>query len=264
MGSIFFAQLAAGVLLVSLLVRRKDTGRRFFAFTAELCLALLVFAVLLHPGARPDVADPLPAWRNAGPPAAYCAYLVAALLLLWYRARLGGLAGGRGQWVLWVAGGLGLLGSLADAQALLGTGTAVQLGLWLLSFAVSAMLLGSVTGAMKLGHFYLIIPGLSIEPLRRVLLAFGICLLLRAGLLGLALACGYGPELVGLDLETLIFASRILVGLVVPGVLWYLTLRTLRLHATQSATGILYAATVLVMLGELMSGSQAAGQAVLL
>jgi ABC-type uncharacterized transport system permease subunit len=43
------------------------------------------------------------------------------------------------------------------------------------------------------------------------------------------------------------------IGVIGPAVLCHMTLATIRLKATQPATGILYAATVMVLMGELFA-----------
>jgi formate-dependent nitrite reductase membrane component NrfD len=47
--------------------------------------------------------------------------------------------------------------------------------------------------------------------------------------------------------------QRVGIGLVIPAILAFLVERTVRVSATQSATGLLYVATIFVLMGELLS-----------
>jgi hypothetical protein len=49
-----------------------------------------------------------------------------------------------------------------------------------------------------------------------------------------------------------IIAARWIIGLVGPAILAWMVWQTARIRATQSATGILYAAVIMVFLGELL------------
>jgi hypothetical protein len=112
-----------------------------------------------------------------------------------------------------------------------------------------AIAAGGTLGAMLLGHSYLTARGLSFAPLRRMAwLLFGI-LALRA----LAVA----PVFLGSGLQMMdwVFLSlRAGLGLLVPLVLGWMVIQCVRIESNQSATGILYAMTVLVcVFGELVA-----------
>lgn len=121
----------------------------------------------------------------------------------------------------------------------------------------SGLLLGAVTTAMLLGHWYLNTPTMQLAPLRRLLVLLAVVVVLRA------LVCGAGFVLengmhtqapLGSWSRWMVFATlRWLAGLVGVGFLTGLTWQTLKIPNTQSATGILYAAVVLAFIGELMS-----------
>lgn len=117
----------------------------------------------------------------------------------------------------------------------------------------AALLLGTTLTAMLLGHWYLNEPGMQLKPLIRLLNLMFLALLLRT------LVCGGGVVEAIMSDETLNYRWWIFVvfrwssGLIAVVVLTIMTRATLRIPNTQSATGILYAATVLVILGELTS-----------
>ena len=115
----------------------------------------------------------------------------------------------------------------------------------------SAALLGSTLAAMLLGHHYLTAPAMSIDPLKRYVLAMVPALALRvvlaaAGLILLRRSTGSlqsaGP---------LFLAMRWGMGVLGPAVATWLTWETVKIRSTQSATGILYIGITLVLFGEL-------------
>ncbi len=124
--------------------------------------------------------------------------------------------------------------------------------------ASAAMLLGSVTATMVLGHWYLVDTGLSIAPLasgaRLYLGAAGLRVLVTTVALLTGGVAALGIASVG-DLiystTALFFSFRALTGLAAPFALAVLIRSTVRIRSTQSATGLLYVALILVLFGEL-------------
>ena len=118
----------------------------------------------------------------------------------------------------------------------------------------SAFLLGSTLTAMLLGHYYLTSPAMSIDPLRR----FVVCTAWGLAIRALVAAVGLGFWLNGRGLShtsatvpPLFLAVRWGMGLVAPAVATVLTWKTVQIRSTQSATGILYIAFTLILIGEL-------------
>ena len=124
----------------------------------------------------------------------------------------------------------------------------------------SSLLLGAVTVTLLLGHWYLIDTSLSIAPLRDGALWFSIAVALRWAVVLSAL--GYGgwevlrvsraADLIFSD-NGLFFMFRTLMGLAAPLLLSVLIWQTVKMRSTQSATGLLYVALILVLFGELVS-----------
>jgi hypothetical protein len=106
---------------------------------------------------------------------------------------------------------------------------------------------------MLLGHWYLNTPTMQLAPLRRLIVLLAAAAVLRgvqsAAGLSLELAEAGTPDNLRLSLIVL----RWLAGLVGVFVLAVLTWQTLKIPNTQSATGILYVAVIVVFLGELTS-----------
>jgi hypothetical protein len=128
-------------------------------------------------------------------------------------------------------------------------------------FLSSSALLGAVTLDMILGHFYLVIPGLSFEPLRRMTLALAVTLGLRLLVSAWSLAHSWHAWTAEWKLDSSRFllqygfflTLRVLFGIVGPLVLVYLVWECVRIRSNQSATGILYVATAIVLIGEIAS-----------
>ena len=128
-----------------------------------------------------------------------------------------------------------------------------------LALAAGTWALGAVSVSMTWGHWYLTegrLPGWPLRDLTWILLA-GICLQAVVLLLNAAIPVRETPTPSN-ALETGLLANpafylRIGVGLVFPGILAYLSLRTVRIHAMQSATGLLYIAMAAVFAGEVLS-----------
>lgn len=154
-----------------------------------------------------------------------------------------------GQWILVVLTVLTL--ATAYQSSVLPTNSTTSHHLILLADIItSGLVVGSVTTAMLLGHWYLNTPTMDLKPLRKLLWLCVIAIALRT------LLSGTGTTLTILNTEVTntwwIFVSlRWIAGLIVSLGLIYMTFLTLRVPNTQSATGILYAATIVVFIGEL-------------
>jgi hypothetical protein len=127
---------------------------------------------------------------------------------------------------------------------------------WLLADDLaSALVLGSATTAMLMGHSYLISPAMSISPLMRLLALLGVAILARV-----ALACvglwlwTRSTHFTQLDTERGFWlAVRWLLGVLAPLGLGWMAWESARIRSTQSATGILYVVVIVCFLGELGS-----------
>ena len=124
---------------------------------------------------------------------------------------------------------------------------------------LASWMLGSITVAWLLGHAYLTATKMTIAPLRffsRMLsLAVAARVLFFAASLALAWGMGgEGPSLwEHLEQWWLIVTLRVGVGLVALAIFAYMVGDCVRLRSTQSATGILYFASVMAYVGELAS-----------
>lgn len=125
----------------------------------------------------------------------------------------------------------------------------------------AALLLGAVSLAMLVGHWYLVLPGLPIRHLRRMVGFLGFCVAARLALGAISIARSVPAPSLGVTspwwvagrMAAFFFWQRIGIGLVIPAILVVLVSRTVRISSTQSATGLLYVMMFFVLVGELIS-----------
>jgi len=234
--AVLTARLAVGSLLAAGIihgVHRVPVGYlRLVARSAAAAMAV----GLLAGWSRPDA----PLWALLLAGALFLAFAVPRLVDR-QRALAGSMAG------------IGLLGALLPPL------TAPELpGLALASNFSGAALLGGVAATMLLGHWYLVDTALSIRPLSvgssLVTGATGLRIGVATGALvygGIAeLRLGTVSDLI-YSTPALFFGFRVLTGLLFPAFLALMIRNTVRIRSTQSATGLLYVALILVLFGEL-------------
>ncbi len=239
----FCVRLACGLACMMVCTSARAVGVQFFRTLMLIVLGLSVLALLAGPG--------LGEW--IGLLSLGSAILAFLGFVLW---SLGRVLGGQCVSALLLAcGSVALIvrwwpsDSRGWAACLVGAGEAVT----------STLLLGSTVAAMLLGHSYLIAPAMSIEPLKRLVLWIGGSLAGRAAAAGLTLALSSrdgGGGLFPVNSSSFwwtLQVTRWLIGLVGPAIMAWMVWHTMRIRATQSATGILYAAVILTFIGELMA-----------
>jgi hypothetical protein len=118
------------------------------------------------------------------------------------------------------------------------------------------LLLGMVTTAMLLGHWYLNTPTMKLEPLRRLVVLLGVAVILRTLVSGSGAGLEYASHGSSGGLPqswTMFLTLRWLAGILGVLIMAIMTWQTLKIPNTQSATGILYAGVILAFIGELVS-----------
>mgnify|MGYP006908281536 CR=1 FL=1 len=244
----FCLELAFGVLLALAFVPRAPVGAFFYRLMGTTALVPLLAAV-----AMPVTAGGRP-WHDPRG----LAVLVSFLSYPLYAGPFRGLR--------WAAGlGLGLVGC-ATALVLEVQGAALLAGdagpLARALVSASALATGAVAGgvglAMVLGHWYLTVPKLEVRHLARLnratvamMVASLACLVASCVLFTDALARARTPILSPFGLFYL--GTRTVVGLVMPLLFAWMVAQSLHHRNTRSATGILYASTVLVLIGAAIS-----------
>lgn len=132
--------------------------------------------------------------------------------------------------------------------------------LYPVSFFLSALLLGSVTVGMLVGHWYLIDTGQTIDPFIRIFKFFFVSLLVQTVfLLALPLFLYFfGSSSTGLNLgrlwenHSVLLGARLLTAQVGSLILSAMIWRTLKIPHTMAATGLFYIALLGVFVGEIL------------
>jgi len=246
LGAQFCIELSFGVLVALAFVPKAPVGTLFYRLmgTAALVPMLVAGFLAVRGGGR--------AWSEPALMATWIALLGFPLYSGPARGRRWGIALGWAH--TWTA--VALLLTLQRASDL----TFARLLLAGLSALATGCVAGSVGLAMVLGHWYLTIPKLPIGHLVRLnrvsvgamtasLVLVGLSCLVFAEELGEARAPLLGPW--GL----FYLGTRVTVGLLMPLVFAWMTASSLKFANTRSATGILYASTVLVLIGSAVSVS---------
>jgi hypothetical protein len=123
----------------------------------------------------------------------------------------------------------------------------------------SSLLLGIITYSMTLGHWYLVVPKLSEKPLVKAALITWLVLIVKviistksilANMNFFAENTTLGS---GYAFNWMLLLMRTLFGYVVILGMSYFNWRLVRMRSIQSSTGILYAMTFFVFIGELIS-----------
>ena len=227
--ALFLIDLAAGLYLFLPLVGRRNAGVKFYRL-------VLIIAGALAAG----VAVARPLWIDG---AVIVALTVLVILMLRYPRRL----------VFRVPAVL--LGAAYLAAAvhawLLATHATLA---WSIAGALSSVaLLGSVTLAMTLGHWYLVVRGMAIDPLKRLTHATLAATVARLLVVAAALLMpGVWHEMA--IREGIFFSMRALWGLLIPLGLYPMVWGTVKIRSTMAATGILYVEVVAVVIGEVLGG----------
>lgn len=239
---IFWAALGAGTLLVvgatELLGGTTRGYRLFMAWLLVVVAAVLLASELTL--ALGTVADETSGIRR-GLVIAFSvgtlAYLVASLV----RLPRGGLAVGTGL--------IGIL-ALASLAAAGGTQSAP---LFVTQLTLAALALGAVNAAMLLGHWYLVTPRLSPEPLRRLMwILIGALVLQGLVFIVAMVTVSSGP--LGGPIGWLTWL-RLLVGIVLPIGITVLAILASRASSLQASTGLLYIGLAFVMAGTIAGAS---------
>jgi hypothetical protein len=245
LGTQFCLELGFGVLFALAFVPRAPVGTLFYRIMGT-CAFLPILVAVVAPLAfgGESARDP--------------AVIAGVLAALAYPVVSGPIKGPR-----WSAALAWALGFTAVALVLVVVRAASLHGAAeLLLGSASAMATGAVAGSvslsMVLGHWYLTIPTLDVRHLRRLnrvaaasmatcLVLLGISCATFARRLAEADSPLFGPR--GL----FHLGTRLAVGLGVPLAFAWMTAGSLDFKNTRSATGILYASTILVLIGTAVS-----------
>lgn len=238
--ALFLIDLAAGLVLFLPLVGRRNAGVKFYR------LILIVTAILAAGAAGAHLL------AGYGDLAIADATAIALAALFWVVLRY------PKRFIFRVSAALVGLGYLGAAVLAYDAAVRPAHVFWSISGALSSIaLLGSVSLAMTLGHWYLVVRGMPIDPLKRLTVATLIATVLRVLVVGAAIiATGAFHELA--VRQGIFFWMRAGWGLAGPLVLYPMVWGTVNIRSTMAATGILYVDVVAVVIGEVLAGWLAA------
>jgi uncharacterized membrane protein len=128
--------------------------------------------------------------------------------------------------------------------------------------ATSGLTLGLVFASMLLGHWYLNAPGMSLEPLKKLLIMSAVAVVAQAVVSAIGTAAAWSTQTEISSAWVLFIALRWSFGICGVLALLWMAWRTLNIPNTQSATGILYVAVIGVFVGELTAALLSAESAV--
>jgi hypothetical protein len=249
-----FSQLGVGMMLTLLFISPRSIGNSFFKF------ASLTAAILLGVTLGFNFLFPSPV-RDSQVPVFFL--LASAGFMVAYNRIVDINKFDLALALLIAAAGTGLLSIAADSLAF---SRLMTLGGWenwilLLNHLAATALLGSVMLTMVFGHWYLVVPRLSIDPLKRLtkilMAAIGIriaTIVVSFVVLQLKQSIPLGAVLNELLVQQgIFFWPRVIFGVLVPIVLTAMIWSTVKIQHTQAATGLLYLAVVALLFGEFFS-----------
>lgn len=242
----FVLRLTIGLVFCMWLTNYRQVTSGFFRVHLWVAMGLATFASLLaYSGLGPNSSWTSYVGFGACVMAVVSSYIVAAIWL--YEASR---TGSRGLLVV-----LACLLIAYGGACRLWDSAAQTTFINLVDTLSSALLMGSVLTAMLLGHWYLNTPSMKLEPLQKLVALVGIAVVLRVATAALGYAIGVAPWVATGEWGGTLLALRAAAGILGPGIMAALTWQTLKIPNTQSATGILYAAVILVFLGELSANA---------
>jgi hypothetical protein len=249
-----FSQLGVGMMLTLLFISPRSIGNSFFKF------ASLTAAILLGVTLGFNFLFPSPVRTSQAP---VILLAVSALLTAIYNRVVDVDRFSAAYWLLIGATASGLASVAADSLAF---ERLTLIGPWenwmlLLNHVAATGLLGSVMLTMVFGHWYLVVPKLSIDPLMRLTKVLIGAIALRILTMVASLAMLQFEQRIPLAAvvreltiqQGIFFWPRILFGVLAPIVLAAMIWSTVKIRHTQAATGLLYLAVVALLFGEFFS-----------
>lgn len=233
----FLVSIAFGLIVFSPLANTKHTGVGFHKVVQGLSFASVLIALILQLiGAL--VLTPVVMLMGG-------TLIISVLTYFWHQDEKNPL-----MWIFYV------LQSLFLTAIFFFLVTALTPFLFLLS---SAALLGVITYAMVLGHWYLVTPRLSEKPLLIATKIMWAILVIKMG--GSAIAQAQASDFFtqgttlgqGYMFNWLLLVMRWGWGYLIIGIMSYFSWRLIAMRSIQSATGVLYVMCFFVFVGELIS-----------
>lgn len=234
----FFLTMAVGIGLFTWIADSKMTGAGFQSLINSVCLGSTLVATILHL-TYGTFSDPFSIKY-------YIAAICFLLIRLFHKDKKSIF-----MWALFIIHNLSLLYLLLMYQNGWGPHFLFALS--------SAVILGIISYSMVLGHYYLVVPRLSEKPLKISVMILWAVLAVKMIWSGVEISKNWAffEELTqlggGYAFNWLMLTMRVVWGYVVILVMSIFTWKLVVIRSTQSATGVLYAMTIFVFVGELVS-----------
>jgi hypothetical protein len=227
--ALFLIDLAAGLYLFLPLVGRRNAGVKFFRLILITTGVLALCSQLAHVRSfRP--------WE-----AGAAALTIVVYATLRYPKRL----------IFRIPAAMLAIVYLIAPVVAWRDATHASLG-WSIAGALSSVaLLGSVNLAMLLGHWYLVVRGMAIDPLKRLTVATLAATIIKIVVVAIAIIAGGAWYEVAVR-QGIFFWMRAGWGLAGPLLLYPMVWGTVKIRSTMAATGILYVDVVAVVIGEVL------------
>jgi len=249
-----FSQLGVGMMLTLLFISPRSIGNSFFKF-ASLTAAILLGVVLGF-----NFLFPSPVRQSQLP----VIFLLISVALTVIYNRVVDIDKFTAAFALLIgATATGLVSVATDSLAF---NRLIALGGWenwilVVNHLAATALLGSVMLTMVFGHWYLVIPKLSIEPLMRLTKVLMAAIAVRVLTIVASFAVLQIKQAIPLEavlrelfvVQGIFFWPRVIFGVLVPIVLSAMIWSTVKIRHTQAATGLLYLAVVALLFGEFFS-----------
>ena len=259
-----FSQLGVGMMLTLLFISPRSIGNSFFKF------ASLTAAILLGVTLGFNFLFPSPLRQSQLP--VVLLFISAGLVIIYNRVVDTGKFAAAFA-LLIGATAFGIVSVATDSLAFNGLrlvrGPALVVGdyfqwegrMLLLNHLAATALLGSVMLTMVFGHWYLVIPRLSIDPLKRLTKVLIAAITIRIVTMAASFAVLHFKQAVPFSAvlrelliqQGIFFWPRVIFGVLAPIVLAGMIWNTVKIHHTQAATGLLYLAVVALLFGEFFS-----------
>ncbi len=241
----FSLRLICGMSMMWGLMPRSQVTSGFFRIQMLVTLGLSVLSALTLGELSGETGESDPVLSH-GLSMSLCVLLAVCSFLgsvMWALDRR--CAGTVFVFVVLVLSTIALLFSATSAEQLR-TSTGI---LRILSDLSAASILGGATTGMLLGHWYLTAPTMSIAPLSRLTLFFGIAGLLRLVISGIGLL--FIRDMMTEDIYWMWLTLRWAAGVVGPLIIAFMAWRILKYRNTQAATGVLFVGVIICFIGEM-------------
>ncbi|MFQ5769747.1 MAG: hypothetical protein ACE5HX_04370 [bacterium] len=251
-----FTQFSIGLIFTILFVSIKEIGNLFYRVTTGVAFILMVLAMISHPFANVNVTDLMNIESNSTQVLTYWFFILSMFFILIYNLMHPRFH----KQLLSVVVTFGIIAvgfySVAIHQSL--KIKVFENVLFVMNDIAATLILGSALGAMITGHWYLVQHKLSLTPLKHSVSIYLSSVIFRIIMTiftiifywKLSIHTTLIANLASLNFTSYIFIGRIVIGLFIPLLFGVMVWKTAKIRAKQSATGILYATIIMVLIGE--------------